>query len=246
MRSGIRHPQLGKNLYLHPVVPVPALYKEEVKAWSGAMMTSTNDEYIQLEGRYGYKIETPPPHSGLLALGMPWNSPQFFEEKMKSIRNMGVFIVLGRDEFTGRIALSKDGRPQIHYQLHAADQKRLMHGMMNAARIHAAAGAQEIALPHVRPTFLPSEIVQDEKAFQQAVDALRWKKGDFTLFSAHQMGTCRMGTNYSESVVRPDGQVWNVPGLYVMDASVFPVCSGVNPMVSILAVVDWMCRQHGL
>lgn len=46
MRSGIVHPELGKNLYLHPVVPVPAIYSHEVKAWSGAMMTSTNDDTL--------------------------------------------------------------------------------------------------------------------------------------------------------------------------------------------------------
>ncbi|MEI6407760.1 MAG: GMC family oxidoreductase [Bacteroidota bacterium] len=243
LRSGIRHPQLGKNLYLHPVVPVSAIYKETIEAWTGAMMTSTNDEYIRLNGRYGYKIETPPPHPGLLALGMPWKSAKSFQERMSQIQNLGVFIVLSRDQFGGEIKLSRDGRPIIHYDLHPNDQITLMHGMMNAARIHAAAGAIEIALPHNNPTYLPSDIVKNDDKFNAIVQDMRWKKGDFTLFSAHQMGTCRMGNSYVNDVVNPDGKVWGLNGLYVMDASVFPRCSGVNPMISILALSDYMCSR---
>ena len=43
----------------------------------------------------------------------------------------------------------------------------------------------------------------------------------------------------SPSVARvagPDGQVWGVPGLFVTDASAFPTASGVNPMLSIMAL----------
>ncbi len=243
LRSGIRHPQLGKNLYLHPVVPVSAIYNETIEAWTGAMMTSTNDQYIRLNGRYGYKIETPPPHPGLLALGMPWKDATSFQKRMSQIQNLGVFIVLSRDQFGGEIKLSRDGRPIIHYNLHPSDQSTLMHGMMNAARIHAAAGAIEIALPHSIPTYIPTEIIKDENKFNEIVQHLRWKKGDFTLFSAHQMGTCRMGNSYVHDVVNPEGKVWGINGLYVIDASVFPRCSGVNPMISILALSDYICSQ---
>ena len=208
------------------------------------MMTSTNDEYIRLKGRYGYKIETPPPHPGLLALGMPWNSASDFQERMRQIRHMGVFIVLSRDEHGGEIRLSKDGRPQIHYSLHPSDKATLLHGMKNAARIHAAAGALEIALPHVKPTYVATADVQNKQKFNTILDKLRWESGDFTLFSAHQMGTCRMGNSYENDVVSPEGQVWGNRGLYVMDASVFPRCSGVNPMVTILALTDNLCSKQ--
>lgn len=244
MRSGIRHPELGKNLYLHPVVPVPAIYSHEVKAWSGAMMTSTNDEHIRLNGRYGYKIETPPPHPGLLALGMPWKDAQSFQVSMAQISHLGVFIVLSRDEFSGAIRLSKDGRPMIDYSLHANDKARLIHGMKNTARLHAAAGAKEIALPHVQPTFVDATVVNDIARFDKLIDEMRWDKGDYTLFSAHQMGTCRMGTSYSHDVINPEGKVWGVNGVYVVDASVFPKSSGANPMVSILAISDYLCSQQ--
>jgi len=56
------------------------------------------------------------------------------------------------------------------------------------------------------------------------------------LFSAHQMGTCRMGSDPATSVVKPTCESWECEGLYVVDASVFPTSSGANPMVTTLAI----------
>ncbi len=56
------------------------------------------------------------------------------------------------------------------------------------------------------------------------------------------MGTCRMGSNVKHSVVDPNGKVWGAEGLYVADASVFPSASGVNPMVTNMAISDWISR----
>ncbi|KFM25183.1 Long-chain-alcohol oxidase FAO1 [Auxenochlorella protothecoides] len=57
------------------------------------------------------------------------------------------------------------------------------------------------------------------------------------LFSAHQMGSARMGTDPAASVVDAEGQSWDVAGLYVMDASTFPTATGgVNPMVTVESI----------
>jgi choline dehydrogenase-like flavoprotein len=58
--------------------------------------------------------------------------------------------------------------------------------------------------------------------------------------SAHQMGSCQMGTRPSKSAVDPRGRVWGTQGLYVADASVFPTASGVNPMVRLLSVSRYL------
>lgn len=38
------------------------------------------------------------------------------------------------------------------------------------------------------------------------------------------------------SAVDPSGECWDVSGLYVADASLFPTASGVNPMISVYAL----------
>ena len=58
------------------------------------------------------------------------------------------------------------------------------------------------------------------------------------LFSAHQMGTCRMGSDPKRSVVGPTGEAWGCSNLFVCDASVFPTSSGVNPMLTTLSIAD--------
>jgi choline dehydrogenase-like flavoprotein len=56
------------------------------------------------------------------------------------------------------------------------------------------------------------------------------------LFSAHQMGTCRMGTDPATSVATPDGRLHDTPGVWIGDASAFPTPSGTNPMITIMAL----------
>jgi choline dehydrogenase-like flavoprotein len=62
------------------------------------------------------------------------------------------------------------------------------------------------------------------------------------------MGTARMGADPAEHVcdprghVRADAQGTIVEGLYVGDASLFPTASGVNPMVTVMALARRVAR----
>jgi choline dehydrogenase-like flavoprotein len=50
------------------------------------------------------------------------------------------------------------------------------------------------------------------------------------------MGTARMGATAAGGAIDPDGRVYGVEGLLVTDASAFPTASGVNPMLTIMAL----------
>ena len=47
-----------------------------------------------------------------------------------------------------------------------------------------------------------------------------------SLFSAHQMCSCRMSATADDGPVNENGETWEVKDLYVMDASVFPTSLG--------------------
>ncbi len=52
-----------------------------------------------------------------------------------------------------------------------------------------------------------------------------------------------MSASAKAGVVDPKGRVWGVDqGLWVADASVFPSASGVNPMVTNMAIAEWVSR----
>ena len=76
-----------------------------------------------------------------------------------------------------------------------------------------------------------------------------------TVFSAHQMGTARMGGDPVDHACDPYGRVRSssrprstdqngglVKGLYVADGSLFPTAIGVNPMITILALAKRVAR----
>jgi len=65
---------------------------------------------------------------------------------------------------------------------------------------------------------------------------------DTPFSSAHQMSTCRMSRRQADGVVDGRGRVWGTDGLFVAAASVFPSASGVNPMVTVMAIADWIAR----
>ena len=56
-------------------------------------------------------------------------------------------------------------------------------------------------------------------------------------------GTCRMGTDPTQSVVDSAGRCHDVSNLYIADASVFPSCPSVGPGLSVIALALRMADE---
>ncbi len=76
----------------------------------------------------------------------------------------------------------------------------------------------------------------DLEAFVEALNGLEIVPREYVTFSAHQMGTCRMGRDPQTSVANPWGELHDAPGVWIGDASAFPSASGTNPMATIMAL----------
>jgi choline dehydrogenase-like flavoprotein len=57
----------------------------------------------------------------------------------------------------------------------------------------------------------------------------------------HECGGAVMGTDPARSVLDPFNQAWDVPGLFVTDASCFPTCPAVNLTNTIMALTARAC-----
>ena len=241
-RSGVYHAQLGRNLYLHPTLAVVADYGRPMRAWEGPMMSAVCNHFAQLDGNYGFLLETPPAHPGLVALALPWRSGRAHKQAMLASERLGAFIVLLRDRDPGRVVVDRHGQPVIRHRLSTYDAAHLLQGMQTAARIHAAAGAQAVFLPHsAAPEVLGVAAPQFEATLAQA-GGWPMQPNRFALFSAHQMSTCRMGGNAHTHPLAPSGELRAARGVYVADGSALPECSGVNPMLSIQALAHFIAQ----
>lgn len=174
--------------------------------------------------------------------------------KMSSLRyrHMDAFFSMPRDRDTGYIYPDpKTGRPRISYTPSAFDRAHALEGIIALARICYVMGAEEI-----RPFYSKAEPFLRKKSemgseaerarFERWLAQLRAAGNPTTepWGCAHQMGTCRMSRSEEEGVVDTKGKVWGVEGLYVADASVFPSASGVNPMLTNMAISDSIA--HGI
>ena len=56
------------------------------------------------------------------------------------------------------------------------------------------------------------------------------------------MSTCRMGGDAATHPLKPNGETVEVQNLFVADGSAFPACSGVNPMLTIMALAHFTAQ----
>ena len=96
-------------------------------------------------------------------------------------------------------------------------------------------------LPKPRVYFTAGENEKKMTAHAEKLMRAIWAEaGAYEVWSleryAHTVGTCRMGIDPATSVVGPDGAAHEVPGLSIVDNSVFPSALSVNPALTIMAL----------
>jgi choline dehydrogenase-like flavoprotein len=150
-------------------------------------------------------------------------------------------LVLARDKEEGHVTYDSAGEPVVHYRVSAYDRRHLLHGLSRGNALHLAAGAHRVISLQNRPTDLrrqEKEPISEQHllAFEREIRRRGLGPNRIVMFSAHQMGTCRMGKDPASSVVDAHQQVHGVEGLFVCDSSVFPNAPGVNPMLTIMGL----------
>jgi choline dehydrogenase-like flavoprotein len=244
-RSGVSLPQLGRNFFIHPTTAVAGVYADPIEAWRGPPQSIMSAQFERVAGNFGFRLEAAPAHPGLLALAAPWTSPRAHRRLMQRAAHVASMIALTRDSSGGRVRARADGSVRIDYKLGKPERALVAQGISAAARVHLAAGADEVHTLHTRGLALAKSASPAEvDAFYRRIENEPVDRNWSSLFSAHQMGTCRMGIDGSTAVCDERGQVFGVSGLYVADASAFPASSGVNPMLTVVAIAT--CVAEGI
>jgi len=235
-RSGLGNPNIGRYLRLHPATAVFGLFDEEIRPWEGTMQALYSDQHRDLDGGYGVKYETGPAHPGLLAAFAPWRSAREHVRLLRGFPRFGGVGILLRDRGSGEVRVARDGEAIVRYRLSAPDLRHVRVGVDGAAQILEAAGATSIVSAHSRGVSYEPGRRGDRRQFLSDADACGWGAGRCVFYSFHIMGSARMGGSASTSAFNPEGESWEVRGLWLCDASTVPTASGVNPMISIEAI----------
>ncbi|MGI8864118.1 MAG: FAD-dependent oxidoreductase [Solirubrobacteraceae bacterium] len=238
LRSGIGGPAAGQHLRLHPATIVNGIYDEPMDAWDGQIQSEVSDHFADCEGEWGFLIEsvgaTPVLHAGAL----PWTDGERHKREFtRMFRHHAPFLSVARDHGEGEVVLDDHGQPLVRWSLSDDVDRRLMiRAHVELARLHHAAGAPEIRTLHAEELCWRADSGEPFEDFVGRIERASYGPADLTVFTAHQMGSCRLGSDAGTSVADGRGELHDVGGVWVGDGSAFPTAPGVNPMVSIMSL----------
>jgi choline dehydrogenase-like flavoprotein len=226
---------VGDYLRLHPCAAVFGIYPTEQNAFLGAPHAGLSHEFENVEDGYGFLIEGAQYTTGVGGSAVPWTDGPSHKRLMANFRHGASFIGLLRDHGHGRVTVDENGMAVPSYAITDELDVRNTHRAIDAqVRLHAAAGANQVlGLAAGMPLWRWGD---DIGAFVSRLRQIPLQAGGWKLFSAHQMGSCRMGNDPQTSVADPWGELHDTKGVWIGDGSAFPTSSGTNPMITIMAL----------
>ena len=232
LRSGIGGPAVGRYLRLHPTYFVTGLYDEEVRSWDGQFQASVSFAFTEAVQGSGFLVESVNLSLPFWATAMAFTSGAAHKERMLDLRHAATWHAVSHDTGSGEVVLDDTREPVVRWALDdPIDRAVAARAHVELARLHRARGAREIFTFH-----------WDDPAWREGDDfdayAARLEAAPYEglAYSAHQMGSCRLGADPSTSAAGPWGELHDVPGVWIGDASALPTAPGVNPMVTIMAL----------
>jgi choline dehydrogenase-like flavoprotein len=167
--------------------------------------------------------------------------------------NVAPLIGIVADSGGGTVRATRHGKVRIDYRVDRRDAYTLRRAIVAMARIGRAAGSEELVALGTPPAWWRGSGDAGRGGDDFGAYLARLSRFDFAphrgmVFSAHQMGSARMGASWADHPVDPTGQVRDagshstIGGLYVGDASLFPTAIGVNPMITTMLLARRVSR----
>ncbi len=154
-------------------------------------------------------------------------------EESPSQAQFAFLIGMMKPRSRGRLRLrssAPDAHPVIDlgYFTDPDDMRRMIKGVRVARQVSQTATMRELALQELYPGIKSETDADLEVAILAEVESYH-----------HPVGTCRMGpATDSMAVVDPQGKVYGVEGLWVVDASIMPTIPAANTNLPTIAIAE--------
>jgi choline dehydrogenase-like flavoprotein len=235
-------PALARNVSLQPQMSVAASMPDAVVAWRGipqSAFCSEFDDHTPERGLGGFRFEAISGGLSQIAAGLR-GFGHAHKETMLHAREGALALLLVPDEPSGTLRFTRGERGfRAHIEYRMTDEwvARLRRGLRATAEAFFAAGARSVRFG--------SEIFEPLGGARDLDRALAFpiRTGVTHFVSAHVQGSCRMGPDPNTSVVDLDHQLHGVPGLYVVDASIFPSSASTHTMIPVMTFADRAVRK---
>jgi choline dehydrogenase-like flavoprotein len=224
---------VGKRLQAHPGTAVVGVFDDPVRMWFGATQGYESTHYWNER----MKFETIALPLEFLATRVPGLGGDLVRQ-LASYGNLAIFGVQVRARTLGSVKPGLFGKTSITYDITDEDVRSLKLGVKRLVQMMFAAGAREV-FPGVHG--MPDKIGSADEI--EPILDLPDDPRHFHCIVAHLFGTAKMGPTVRTGVVGPTLESHELPGLYVVDSSVFPTNMGVNPQHTICAF-SWLASER--
>jgi choline dehydrogenase-like flavoprotein len=218
------HPQMGRNLALHPASVLAGRFEDDVYAWRGVLQSAAVHEFHESDGVLIEATSTPP---GMGSMVFPGYGAELLRwlDRAPQVATFGAMVA---DQGVGSVH-SVRGETVVRYDIAPADIAKLRVALQAMGKLLFAAGAVEVL------TGLPGGATVKSEAELRDVLA-RTNPRSLHLAAFHPTGTAAAGSDEQVCPVDATGRLRGVDGVWVADASILPSCPEVNPQVSIMAL----------
>ena len=218
------------------------VFGEPVRWWEGTLQARYSAQLRERLGPYAPIFETVPVHPGTAAVALPWRSAAEHRALMERSANLSLVGVLCRDSGAGRVRVDRDGSPGSAGAWPPPTRPAWPRAWPRPGRCwpppgpaRCSASTASGSLPARRPRGAAGLGRGDPPG------RVRRRPGHPGLLPPD--GLVPHGHRPGQLGHSSDNQTHELLNLFVADASAFPTASGVNPMLSVMALAH---RAAGL
>ncbi len=225
--------QVGATFNMHLTGGSLGIMEEVIDPWVGATQgVGAISEEIK-----GLKFECvwAPPS----LIGVRWGGiGRRFLNALEDIKHAVPLACICRAPTRGRVGRRPDGSPFIWLDIPRESMRPIQRGMFIATQGLLKTGARYVYTGAAGVKNQIRNVADAETLLRKSL-----KPGDIDMTGNHAFGSVRMSRDPKRGPVDLDGYVRGVEGLMIVDTSIFPSPTAVNPQATVMMLADILTRR---